>query len=358
LSEAKKELEEFLEEQKLKTCQVVVLPDFFLDRFINLKLSLSQFSRLAAGVAKRKGGSIDGIAQTEMRGGNAINVASALASLGVKVAPIVCTNEHGFQQLNYFLKKLPVDTSHVKIRDKASITTALEFQDKKVKTNVMLRDLGSLEDFGPADLDDKDYRMIEDADFLCVFNWAGTLRFGTALAEAVFSVAKKNGRGKTYYDTADPTPNSRLVSELIGKVLKSNQVDIFSVNENEAVTYAKYLDESFGDQKEHEFAVLAMEAARILKKHLSSRIDLHTSLFSATLRSKTEVVVPAFKIKIKRATGAGDAWTAGNILGDHNGLSDECRLMLANAVSACYLSDPKGNHPTWEKIRSFLTNKI
>ena len=85
-----------------------------------------------------------------------------------------------------------------------------------------------------------------------------------------------------------------------------------------------------------------MEAARILAKLLPARIDLHTTAFSATLKGKSEVVVPTFKVKVFRATGAGDAWDAGNILGDQNGLSDECRLMLANAVSACYLSDPDG----------------
>src|SRR4030065_661339 len=73
------------------------------------------------------------------------------------------------------------------------------------------------------------------------------------------------------------------------------------------------------------------EGARVIAKHLPARIDLHTTVFSATLKGKQEVVVPAFKVKALRATGAGDAWCACNILGDHNGLSDECRLMLANA---------------------------
>ena len=97
-----------------------------------------------------------------------------------------------------------------------------------------------------------------------------------------------------------------------------------------------------------------MEAARVLAKLLPARIDLHTTAFSATFKGKKEVVVPAFKVKVFRATGAGDAWDAGNILGDHNGLSDESRLMLANAVAACYLSDPDGLHPTKEKLSSFL----
>ena len=75
--ECRKELENFLA-QKPQECKVALLPDFFLDRLINLRWTPQEFSDLIADVAKRKGGSIDGIPQTDMRGGNAINVASAL----------------------------------------------------------------------------------------------------------------------------------------------------------------------------------------------------------------------------------------------------------------------------------------
>jgi ribokinase len=350
--ECKKELQNFA---KQKECKVAVLPDFFLDRLINLKWNASEFSGLIADVARRKGGSIDGVLQTDMRGGNAINVALALANLGAKVTPIVCTSQYGLQQIKYYFKDTAVDTSHVKVRDKASVTTALEFKDKDEKTNVMIRDLGSLASFGPDDLNENDYLVIENADYTCLFNWAGTLKNGTLLAQAVFSRAKKSGKGKTYYDTADPTPNRGAMADLMEKVLKSNLVDVLSVNENEAIVYASLLDKTLNDKKEHsQFAELAMEAARVLAKNLQARIDLHTTAFSATLRGKIEVVAPTFKVKVLRATGAGDAWTAGNIIGDHNNLSDQCRLTLANAVSACYLSDPQGKHPTWTKLHSFL----
>ncbi len=180
-SESKKELQSFLMEEP-KECKVAVLPDFFLDRLISLKWNPSEFSGLISDVAKRKGGSIDGIPQTDLRGGNAINVASALANLGVEVTPIVCTSEYGMQQIKYHFKDTPINTSHIKVYDKASITTALEFKNKKEKTNVMLRDLGALADFGPAGLNESDYALIENADYTCLFNWAGTLKFGTALA--------------------------------------------------------------------------------------------------------------------------------------------------------------------------------
>jgi sugar/nucleoside kinase (ribokinase family) len=55
-----------------------------------------------------------------------------------------------------------------------------------------------------------------------------------------------------------------------------------------------------------------------------------------------------------RATGAGDAWNAGNILGETYDLSDGARLTLANAVAAYYVSDPSGTHATREKLSKFL----
>jgi ribokinase len=348
------ELQNFLM-QPLRDCRVVVMPDFFLDRFIDLKWDPATFSGLIEDVAKRKGGSLDGIPQTELRGGNAVNVASALANLGVNVTPIVCTSKYGLNQIEYSFQTLGIDLSHVKTYGKASITTALEFQNTNEKTNVMLRDLGSLADFGPANLGKSDYDLITQADYVCLFNWAGTLRFGTELAHAVFEWTKRVGKGKTYYDTADPLPNMQGIPELMGKVLKSDKVDVLSVNENEAVAFASLLDESLREKRVGlEFAELAMEAARVLAGHLHARVDLHTTAFSATFRGTDEVVVPAFKVNALRATGSGDAWTAGNILGDHNGLSDEFRLLLANAVAACYLSDPTGQHPTKQKLTAFL----
>jgi sugar/nucleoside kinase (ribokinase family) len=218
----------------------------------------------------------------------------------------------------------------------------------------MLRDVGSLEDFGPADLTEADYKAVEGADYVCLFNWAGTKKHGTELAETVFRRAKK-GKCKTYLDTADPIPNKEQIPELMQKVLKSAQVDILSVNENEAVTYASLLSSEVAEKRgKVEFNELALFSAQILAKNLKARIDLHTTTFSATVTKERAFFVPAFKVETLRATGAGDAWDAGNLLGDANELSHEARLTLANAVSACYLSDPEGAHPTRQKVAQFL----
>lgn len=334
------------------------MPDFFLDRFVAIDLDVKAFSRMVANVAERKGGSIDGIAQTEFRGGNAVNTASALANLGVKVTPIICTDNLGLRLIRFYVKMPRISFSHIKVFDKISITTALEFETKRGRVNVMLRDLGSLADFGPKDLNAEDFKAVEEADYVCIFNWAGTRNFGTALAETVFRHVKTRGRGKTYLDTADPTPNKEKVQDLMKKVLQTNLVDILSLNENEAIFYASQIsDEIKGLKGNLNFEDLAKESARVLAVHLHARIDLHTTRFSATFTKNGETIVPAFQVPVLRATGAGDAWNAGNILGNICGMSDEGRLTLANAVAAYYISNPEGKHPTRKELIGFC-NKL
>ncbi len=357
-SEYKCELLRFLKEKHEKL-DAIVMPDFFFDRLISLDYDSSRFSSVIADITGRKGGSIDGIAQVDIRGGNAVNTMYALVALGVNVTPIICTNKLGLQQMKFDLGKYSVDFSHIKIVKKASLTTALEVKTEGGKANVMLRNVGSLANFGPSNLAERDYDVIENANYVCLFNWAGTKKFGTALAKSVFRRVKMRGKGTTYYDTADPTPNDDKIPSLIENVLKANLVDVLSLNENEAVCYAAMVDDKIlKNRNDKRFDELAVEAARVLAKTLPARVDLHTTVFSATFTKKKEVIVPTFKVRALRATGAGDSWNAGNILGDGQALSNECRLALANAVSAYYISNPRGAHPTPRKLTKFIENSV
>lgn len=345
------EVQKFLKAE-FKEFNAVVMPDFFLDRFVNLNSNVRIFSKNLENVTERKGGSIDEIRQADFRGGNAANTASALASLNIKTTPIVCTNRLGKQLIKFFLKSRKIDFSHVKTLKHASITTAMEFDTQSGKVNVMLRDVGDLANFGPQNLNSRDFNIIEKADYICIFNWAGTRRFGTQLAQKVFSHVKTNGKGKTYYDTADPTPNKGKIKELI-KILQGKLVDILSLNENEAICYAMQINGKIQKLKNTKLDELARESARTIALNSHARIDLHTTSFSATFTRRRETIIPAFKIPVLRATGAGDAWNAGNIIGDAHELSDGCRLTLANLVAAFYVSHPEGKHPSKEDLIRF-----
>lgn len=348
-----KEVDQFLATSIGET-SAVVMPDFFLDRLVSLNWNAETLCKNLNNVAKRKGGSIDGLKQIEMRGGNAANTASALAALGARITPIICTDKLGFQFIKFTLRSSRINLSHIKSFGKPSITTALEFETGDGRANVMLRDVGSLADFGPGDLDSSDFDAIERADYVCVFNWAGTRRFGTALARTVFHHVRRRGKGKTYYDTADPIPNRAKIPELM-KILESRDLDVLSVNGNEAICYASQLDgEVKRLRKRGQSEELAKESARILASRLAARVDLHAATFSATFTKKNETIVPAFDVPVLRVTGAGDAWNAGNIIGDACGLPDDCRLALANGVAAYYISHPLGSHPTRKQLKAFF----
>ncbi|MFQ6065117.1 MAG: carbohydrate kinase family protein [Candidatus Bathyarchaeia archaeon] len=337
---------------------VVVMPDFFLDRLVTYKGDEKQLYNAIAEVAKRKGGSIHGIEQTELRGGNAANTAAALAALGAKVYPIINTSPLGLHLLKLYLEPLGIDLSHVKDEGEIALTTSFELTHRDESVNVMMSNLGSLEEFGPDDLTSEDFQLLREADYVCVFHWAGTRRWGTELAERVFTHVKKEGRGKTYYDTADPTPKREEIPKMMKKVLSTNVIDILSVNENEAFYYASQINDEVSTlQQTLKPDKLAKESARVLANTLSARIDLHTTTLAGSFTRKTEVIVPAFKVPLLRATGAGDSWNAGNIYGDALGLSDPCRLTLANAVAAYYISSPAGKHPMLPKLVNFCSRQ-
>jgi len=356
------ELLDFLTRFKRRRFSAVVMPDFFLDRFIYCKKDFEKFSKAIFDAASRKGGSIDNVKQLEIRGGNAANTAAALAALGARVYPFIHTSSLGLELLRFYLQPHKVDFSHIKSDGDTSITTALEFLHKNEKVNVMLRDLGSLPDFGPTSLRSHDYQILAQADYVCIFNWAGTRKYGTELAQTVFRYVKNSGKGKTYYDTADPLPNRDKIPALMKKVLQTDFVDILSLNENEAIMYAGQLEpERLSTlKKQHKkLDKLPLESAKILSSHLSARIDIHTTTFSATLvKNKKPTIIPTLKVPVKRITGAGDSWNAANIYSDANRFPDKSRLTFANAFAAYYITNQRAEHPTLDKVMKLIQNRV
>ena len=349
-----KDLLRVLQRTKPREFKVVVTPDFFVDRFVTYQGDSKQFCAALIKVADRRGGNIHGFEQMELRGGNAANTAAALASLGALVYPIIATDSLGLHLLKFYLKPMGVDLSYVKDYGKIALTTAFELARGKERVNIMMGDLGSLPAFGPKNLTDKDFKLLQEADYVGVFNWAATSRSGTELAETVFRYVKEESKAKTYYDSGDPTPNRRNIPKLLKKVLQTRFLDVLSVNENEAFQYASHMDDKVKRQRNTISRYeTAKECARILAKHISARVDLHTAAFAGSFTGENEVVVPTFPVKALRSTGAGDAWNAGNIYGDALKLPDSCRLTLANAVAAYYVSSPAAEHPTIPRLIEF-----
>ena len=107
---------------------ITVLPDYFVDRFVRVE----NFRELASGITTKGieggGGSIRGPRQSEMKGGNAVNLAYALATLNMKVNLITIANSLPADMLRGAFRKFP--TAKIEIIDgNPGFTVAFEFRE-------------------------------------------------------------------------------------------------------------------------------------------------------------------------------------------------------------------------------------
>lgn len=322
--------------------EVVVMPDFFVDRVVSFPGTMAKLSRELLRVAKQGGGNIPLTKQLMLRGGNAANTGAALAKLGARVHLIARTSELGLKLLKILLGR-GVDLSRVKTGGKLALTVALEASHKGRRVNVMLGDPGSVAEFGPEDLSREDLELVRRASFACVFNW-NLNRLGTQLAEKVFKLA----RGVRFLDTGDPSPKRGEIGELLDRVLLKGLVDVLSVNENEALWYASH----FEPKLRRKGLEAVREAARVLHENFGCTVDLHTPSFSLSWVKGEEHRAPAYEVEVKISTGAGDAWNAADIFAHGLNFSPERRLRFANAFAALYVSS--GEHPSRGEVEKFI----
>lgn len=335
--------------------KIALMPDFFLDHLVTYKGTLNSFKTNITQIAAQRGGNIPNTTQIIQRGGNATNTAAALSTLGINAYIISRTSPLGLSLLKHFTSK-NVDLSHVKTDGKMALTTALELGYGDRKVNIMLGDPGSVADFNFNSLTEDDLKLIKKADYVCIFNWNLNLH-GTELASKVFKLVKKEGKGKTFFDTGDPSPRKREINNLIEKLLLTHTIDTLSLNENEALWYASYFDKRISQRRKNKHPVDPIECARILHDNLRTRIDLHTADYTATFNQE-ECLVQTFSVPIQWVTGAGDAWNAADIYGEIIQLEDEQRLLFANAAAAYYISNPEGKHPTKDSAIDFLKANV
>ena len=102
-----------IDKKLLLDYHVVLLPDFFIDHFLNFNEFEEDIPKLE-NIYKQGGGNIPGINQKISQGGNASNTALALTKLGFSSHLICRTDEFGLYLLNYFLGRKGVDLSRVK----------------------------------------------------------------------------------------------------------------------------------------------------------------------------------------------------------------------------------------------------
>ncbi|MHA1949644.1 MAG: carbohydrate kinase family protein [Candidatus Thorarchaeota archaeon] len=330
----------------------VVLPDFFLDHFI-LTESFEMFISGLRKLAEQGGGNLLQNEQFIRRGGNALNTASALHTLGLDPKVILTTDEQGSTLLQALVDS-ELDLSHVHVDGRLSSTVSIETQYQGRKVNLMVSDSGSVREFSFSDLTEDDLATIRGSSLVALVSLNHNLK-GSELAHDLFKFVKESGDIVTFMDMGDPSSNPDLVRKLIKQVISEGVVDIVGLNENEVRWIAKSLsNDSKRWQDIHSKPLEWLKAAEFVSSETGIQVDLHTPYYTATIGNEQTTSIPVFTVESRVLCGAGDAWNAGDILGILLDLSPKNRLILANAVAALYVSSSSTSHPTLAEIVTFL----
>jgi ribokinase len=322
---------------------IVVMPDFFVDRIIRLESKEKLFDALAE-KAKRGGGSIRGIPTTDIKGGNAVNVAYCLGKLGVKVTLFTIADEMGATMIRQAFSQFG-DRATLRIASgKSGLTTAFEFPHEDTRVNVMVSDIGDNANFGPEELSSEaDRAILKNADGVMITNWASNQK-GTELAEFAF---RNSPSAFHFIDPADVETRKQDFSDSLAKL--ASMTDCLSINENECNSLAEALGLGHLLGTSYDVDEVKSAASRIAEK-VGISTDLHSKLGAAWSNGKESAFVHAIKVDAKTLTGAGDSWDAADIIGYLAGLDPPERLLFANCCASLYVRDPQGEPPTMNKV--------
>jgi ribokinase len=322
---------------------IVVMPDFFVDRIIQLESKENLFDMLTE-KAKVGGGSFRGIPTTDIKGGNAVNVAYCLAKLGAKVSLFTIADELGTTMIRQAFSQFGDKVSLRIANGRNGLTTSFEFPYDDTHVNVMVSDIGDNANFGSERISSEaDKTILKNADGVMVVNWASNLR-GTDLAEFSF---KNSPSAFHFLATADIETRKHDFRDSLVKL--AGLIDCLSINENECNSLADAL--GFGRLLGPSYSA---NEVKVVAKRIAERVgistDLHTKIGSAWSNGKETAFAHTIKVEAKRLTGAGDTWDAAAIIGYLVGLHPQERLLFANCCASLYVRDPNGEPPSMNKV--------
>ncbi len=314
-----------------RTFDVAVMHDYFVDRLVHVR-GLEKTMAEVAEKAASGGGGIHGTAQEEIRGGNAVNLAHALAMLGLRTLLIThCEPAHehllrsAFKGLKADLRVKPLP---------AGLTVAFE-----ESTNVMLSDGRGASDFGPSALDREDWAGLEGSKVVCSVNWAANRR-GTELLQGL---RKRLGPEKTIYiDPADFRDRLDRFVDLARLISDRKLVDWVSMNEFESISAATALGIESADRASR---------CLYLARALGVVFDMHCVDGAYTSEGTRVTATPTRVVRTRRLTGAGDVWDAASIYGRLNGMDEAGRLKFANKAAKLYLEGREPVPPTLSQLK-------
>ena len=321
------------------------LADVFIDRIVKVP-DLDKLVTDAKAKSIVGGGSIRGIKQTEIVGGNATNIAYALVKFGSETELFAIGDEFTRRLLDLRFQEF----DNIKInmlKGKPGFTIALE-TDHNNDSNIMISDVGGIEKFNGIDITTNYLKIIEESDIVIISNWASNLE-GNQLVNEIFSAAKDSIK---LLDFADLSTSTSRLQGLMDNMKNNKIIDMISLNENECQILGKFLGlkNVSAEYTINEIKTMATDISSIL----GTIIDIHTPIGSCSASDGDVQFVKSFPVKPMILTGAGDVWNAINILGLKKELSTVNRLNLANAAAASYISEFHNGDFSLLKVENLL----
>ncbi len=391
---------QFIEETK-KPLKITVMPDFFVDRIIEVV----DYPKFASDTRKKiltGGGSMRGYTSIDIKGGNAVNVAYCLAKLGVNIDLYTIADEIGASILQSVFAAFGNNVNlHVK-RGKHGLTTIFEFLDTAThsSSNVMISDVGDNDNFGPELVESESLTLaLKSSDAIMLTNWASNLR-GTELLKSVFA----NSPNSIHF--LDPADIEKRCFEFINTLkTNSNLIHFLSINENEYNILIEAIQSLGGGESRHKnymnnknknhldrgddsastiinprssneindlvqqlcvFEGVSYptninkicESVKALSNYFKLTVCLHTTKgsFISSLSphgGKDNDIVFVTSITPSRVdivSGAGDTWDAGFMFGHLLGFKNEEKLCFANLLASLHVENIFKDEPLLSEV--------
>ncbi|MFW9777531.1 MAG: carbohydrate kinase family protein [Candidatus Heimdallarchaeota archaeon] len=312
----------------LKGHNITVLPDFFLDVIVDPNMSYGDLREGIHEIYERGGGNLLGPRIKYVFGGNGGNVAKTLGGLGAQTTFFTKTSVLGKILVEHFLHPLGVSTYIDSTGDLAS-SVVLEIPDGGQKRNVMLSWGGSVTQFSGRELSEHQWDILRTSRLIAITN-AQNQQLERLIEKILSEVPPSTG---VSVDFSDLSPHLHRVKGFREHLLDHPVRPPSWVMGNET---------EIGILAQLPSAPAETGIQSLSSEFPETKFALHTSK-EAQLWSDGEMMakVPCYRITVLGATGAGDAWHAGFLLGISLQLTHEEVLKMANATAAFQISTGK-----------------
>ena len=332
---------------------IVVLPDFFLDRIIKIN-SKDELFRTITRKTTVGGGSFRGVNTFDIKGGNAVNVAYCLAKMGLSVTLFTVADNIGASILRTTFSKFG-ESVNLQIKNcKQGSTTSFEFHENEgTNANVMISDVGDNENFGPEMISaHSDLETINSAKSVVLTNWASNLK-GTDLANYLFT---NSPNAFHFLDPADIETRKEEFRDTLKHL--NDTIDVLSINENECTSLIKACDLDSKMSLDFDDISNVKQAVKLLSAEFGLEIDLHTRIGGAWSDGTEIQFANSFHVVPKKLTGSGDCWDAADLLGHLSHLDANERLLFSNAYASLYVGRSDFEPPTIDEAVDFAQKRI